>query len=71
MMILLLGAEVSAVYAQEVESAKRAHLKRAASAHPATDAAASSGSPLARSKERNRAERVRKAGQKNGSGGRG
>ncbi len=71
MTILLLGAEVSAVYAEEVESAKRAHLKRAVSSHPATDVAASSGTPPARSKERNRVERVRKEAQKSGPGGAG
>ena len=70
MMIMLLGAEVCATYAEEIESSKRARLKRASSAHPATDAAASSGSPLARSKERNRAQRVRKTGGKDGAGGR-
>lgn len=66
MMILLLGAEVSAVYAHEVESTWGAHLKRAASATPSAESSASSGSPLARSKEKNRAQRIRKTGQKDG-----
>lgn len=65
MMILLLGATVASVYADEVENARGTRLKRAASATPAADVAAAN-SPLARSKERNRAERVRKAGQKPG-----
>ncbi len=66
MMILLLGAEVSAVYAQEVESARGAHLKRAATATPSVDASVGSGSPLARAKQRDRAQRIRKTGQKEG-----
>ncbi len=60
MTILLLGAEVSATYADEVEQRSVHQLKRAALATPAADTGASSGSPLARSKERNRAQRVRK-----------
>ena len=63
MMILLLGAEASAVYAKEVESSAAERLKRAALAKPAADASVSSGSPLARSKERNRAQRIRKSGR--------
>lgn len=69
MMILLLGATVSAVYADEVESARGTRLKRMASATPAVDAV--SGNPaLARAKERNRTERLRKNGQKNGQSAR-
>ena len=60
MMILLLGATVSALYASEVEGGRTQRLKRAASATPSAESDASSGSPLARSKERNRAQRLRK-----------
>lgn len=63
MMILLLGAEASAVYAKEVEEGTVERLKRAARATPAADSSASSGSPLARAKEKNRAQRIRKSGQ--------
>ena len=66
MMILLLGAEVSAVYAKEVEESIVARMKRASRATPAAESAISSGSPLARSKEKNRAQRIRKTGQKEG-----
>ena len=66
MMIMLLGAEVSAVYATDVEQGPIQRLKRAAHATPATEAAVSSGSPLARSKEKNRAQRIRRTGQKDG-----
>ncbi|MGI4791583.1 MAG: YihY/virulence factor BrkB family protein [Janthinobacterium lividum] len=66
MMILLLGAEVSAVYAADIEQKTPTRLKRAAQATPAADASSSSGSPLARSKQRDRAQRVRKTGQKEG-----
>ena len=66
MMILLLGAEVSAVYASEVESARATRLKRMGGGTPSAGADVSSGSPLARSKEKNRAQRVRKTGQKEG-----
>lgn len=66
MMILVLGAEVSAMYAQEVEGSRTSRLKKAASLHPAADVASSSGSPLARAKEKNRAQRIRKTGQKEG-----
>ncbi|MBV9850368.1 MAG: YihY/virulence factor BrkB family protein [Armatimonadetes bacterium] len=66
MTILLLGAEVSAVYANTIEGGPRARLKRAAQATPAADVAASSSSPLARAKERDRARRIRKTGQKEG-----
>jgi membrane protein len=64
MMILLLGAEVSAVYAAEVERRDSARLRRAALSTPAADASAGSGSPLARSKQRDRAQRGRRNGQK-------
>lgn len=67
MMILLLGAEVSAEYAAEVEQSTPAKLKKAALAHPAADAAMSSGTPLARAKDRNRAERIRRSAQKEGT----
>lgn len=66
MMILLLGAEASVEYSAEVERAPRARLKRAAQATPAVHAAVSSGSPLARSKERSRTQRIRKTGQGEG-----
>ncbi len=66
MMILLLGAEVSAVYAAEVESARATRLKRTGLATPAAGSDVSSGSPLARAKEKNRAQRIRKTGQKDG-----
>ena len=64
MMILLLGAEVSAVYASEIEQKAHARLKRAAHATPAADSSSNSGSPLARAKQRDRAQRVRKAAPK-------
>lgn len=63
MMIFLLGAEVSAVYANEVESARATRLKRMGTTTPAAGAEVSSGSPLARSKEKNRAQRIRKTGR--------
>lgn len=66
MMILLLGAEVSAVYASEMESARATRLKRTGTATPSAGADVSSGSPLARAKEKNRAQRIRKTGQKDG-----
>jgi len=66
MMILLLGAEVSAVYAGEVESARATRLKRTGAATPSAGSDVSSGSPLARAKEKNRAQRMRKTGQKDG-----
>ena len=71
MMILLLGAEVSAVYAVEIEQKTHSRLKRAALSTPSGDATTSSGSPLhhsplQRSKQRDRAQRVRRAGEKEG-----
>lgn len=66
MMILLLGAEVSAVYADEVESARATRLKRMGTTTPSAGSDVSSGSPLARAKEKNRAQRIRKTGQKDG-----
>ena len=66
MMIFLLGAEVSAVYASEVESARATRLKRMGTTTPAAGSDVSSGSPLARAKEKNRAQRIRKTGQKDG-----
>ena len=66
MMILLLGAEVSAVYADDVEGSAAMRLKRMSRATPAAGADVSSGSPLARAKEKNRAQRIRKTGQKEG-----
>ncbi len=66
MMILLLGAEVSAVYASEVESARATRLKRMSGGTPSAGADVSSGSPLARAKEKNRAQRIRKTGRKDG-----
>jgi membrane protein len=64
MMILLLGAEVSAVYAVEIEQKTRARLKRAALSTPSVESSSTSGSPLSRAKQRDRAQRVRKTGQK-------
>ena len=66
MMILLLGAEVSAVYANEVEQKNHARLKRASLSTPSVESSSNSGSPLARSKQRDRAQRIRKTGQKEG-----
>lgn len=66
MMIFLLGAEVAAVYATEVESKRANRLKRMGTATPASGSDVSSGSPLARVKEKNRAQRIRKTGQKSG-----
>ena len=60
MMILLLGAEVSAVYATEVEGGAATRLKRMSHATPAAGSDVSSGSPRARAKEKNRAQRTRK-----------
>lgn len=66
MMILLLGAEVSAVYASEVESARATRLKRTGMTTPSAGADVSSGSPLARAKEKNRTQRTRRTGPRNG-----
>lgn len=66
MMILLLGAEVSAVYAGEVERKEITRMRRAALSTPAADSSANSGSPLSRAKQRDRAQRVRRNGQKQG-----
>ena len=66
MMILLLGAEVAAVYTSEIERKDKAQLKRASRSTPAVDASVNSSSPLARSKQRDRAQRIRKTGQKEG-----
>ena len=63
MMILLLGAEVSAVYAAEIEGGAAMRLKRMSHATPAAGSDVSSGSPLARAKEKNRVQRTRKTGQ--------
>ena len=63
MLILLLGAEVSAVYAAEIEQKTHARLKRAALSTPSVESSSGSGSPLARSKQRDRAQRIRKTGQ--------
>jgi len=59
MMILLLGAEVSAVYAEEIERGKAGRLKRSSQVTPAAETASASSSPLARSKERVRRTRQR------------
>ena len=66
MTILLMGAEVSALYAAEIEGAPIARLKRSAHATPSADVAVSAGSPLARSKERDRTRRIRETGRKEG-----
>ncbi len=60
MMIFLLGAEVSAVYAAEVERKAGGRLRRASLSTPAAEASAGSGSPLSRAKQRERAQRARK-----------
>ena len=65
MTILLLGAEVSAQYASSVEGSRSARLKKTALGHPA-DTPTPGNPALARSKERNRAQRIRKTGQKEG-----
>ena len=65
MTILLLGAEVCAVYAHNVESGPSTRLKRAALTTPSADAS-TGGSSLARAKERDRARRIRKTGQQEG-----
>ena len=57
MMILLLGAEVSAQYANEVEGKQTAHLRRAALSTPAAESSVGANSPLARAKQRERARR--------------
>jgi len=59
MMILLLGAEVSAVYAREIEGSRAAHLKRAAHATPSVEASVGAKQPT-------RTPRVRRTGQKQG-----
>lgn len=69
MMILLLGAGVSAVYAADVERRGIARLRRSSLSTPAADASGNPGLPLARAKQRDRAQRdraqrVRKTGQK-------
>ncbi len=68
MMILLLGVEVCAEYAADVEKRPLSSFRKGALAHP--EAAASSAVPgnaaLARSKERNRAQRLRRSAQKDG-----
>ena len=66
MMILLVGAEISATYAGEVERKDAARLKRASLSTPSVESSSNSGSPLARSKQRDRAQRIRKTGQKEG-----
>lgn len=66
MMILLLGAEVSAVYAAEVERKAVIKMRRASLSTPAADSSSGSGSPLSRAKQRDRAQRVRRNGQKQG-----
>lgn len=66
MMILLLGAEVSAVYAGEVERKDVTRMRRAALSTPAADASTNSGSPLSRAKQRDRTQRIRRNGQKEG-----
>ena len=66
MMILLLGAEVSAVYASEVERREITRMRRTALSTPAADSSVNSGSPLARSKQRDRTQRSRRNGQKEG-----
>lgn len=64
MMILLLGAEVSAVYASNVECKNVSRVRRASLSTPAADSSTGSGSPLARAKQRDRTQRIRKNGQK-------
>ena len=66
MMILLLGAEVSVVYASEVERKDVARMRRASLSTPAADSSTGSGSLLARTKQRDRTQRIRKNGQTEG-----
>ena len=66
MLILLLGAEVSAVYASEIERKDSARMKRASLSTPSVESSSSAASPLARAKQRDRAQRTRKTGQKEG-----
>jgi membrane protein len=66
MMILLLGATVCAVYASEIEGGRVLRLKKAAAATPAAESDAPAGSPLSRAKQRDRAQRIRRTGRKEG-----
>ena len=63
MMILLLGAEVAAQYANEIENKRTGRLRRASLAKPAAESSVGS-SPLDRAKQRERARRGRQAGRK-------
>ena len=64
MMILLLGAEVAAQYANEIENKRTSHLRRSALATPAAESSVGSGSALERSKQRERTRRSRQASRK-------
>ncbi len=64
MMILLLGAEVAAQYANEIENKRTSHLRRSALATPAAESSVGSGSPLERSKQRERTRRIRQTSRK-------
>ncbi|BDI28115.1 hypothetical protein CCAX7_001660 [Capsulimonas corticalis] len=59
MMILLIGCEVSAQYAKEVESKRGTAMRRAAHRTPSLDTASASGTPMARAKERRISQRER------------
>ncbi|MEO7715746.1 MAG: YihY/virulence factor BrkB family protein [Capsulimonas sp.] len=59
MMILLIGCEVSAQYAKEVESKKATKMKRLANRTPSLDTSSASGTPMARAKERRVSQRER------------
>lgn len=64
MMILLIGAEVSAQYSGEVEGKLTAHLRRSALSTPAADSSVGARSALERTKQRDRARRGRTGGRK-------
>jgi membrane protein len=67
MMVLLIGAEASAVYAHQVEQNPLSRLKSAERFTPSADTSASSGTPPARAKERNGTQRTRKSSARTGS----
>jgi membrane protein len=67
MMVLLIGAEASAVYAHKVEQNPLGRLKRAERSTPSADTSASSGTSPAHAKERDRAQRTRKSTTRTGT----
>jgi len=62
MMIMLLGAEVSAQYSSELQGKRTSHLRRAALSTPSADTAASS--PRDRARHHVRVRRLRQSGRK-------